>query len=92
MLVHVSAGLDRPGRRVTVHRDGVELGEIATHAVDPGVRPQVRMLTLGERGIRAALLLLLTGGFTFVSWNDARVSAARDCMEPIVWAETHCRI
>jgi dipeptidyl-peptidase-4 len=57
IVVLVSAELDRPGRRVTVHRNGVEVGEIAGHAADPGLRPGVQMFTAGPRAIRTALLL-----------------------------------
>jgi dipeptidyl-peptidase 4 len=37
-------------------RGDEEVVRIASHAVDPGVTPNLHLLTLGERGLRAALL------------------------------------
>jgi dipeptidyl-peptidase-4 len=48
---------ERSGPAVTVLRGEQPAGEIASHAVDPGVEPNVRRLTLGERELRAALVL-----------------------------------
>ncbi|QFZ22470.1 S9 family peptidase [Saccharothrix syringae] len=53
VLVLVSAGLDHFGSKVTVSTGG----GIATFAETPVLTPEVRLLTVGERGLRAALLL-----------------------------------
>ncbi|MFI5608180.1 prolyl oligopeptidase family serine peptidase [Amycolatopsis sp. NPDC051903] len=66
--VHVGAGsaeltvltewsLAHSGPVVTVLRDGEPTGRIASSTVDPEVEPNLRWLTLGERGLRAALVL-----------------------------------
>ncbi|ATY16291.1 S9 family peptidase [Amycolatopsis sp. AA4] len=66
--VHVGAGsaalavlsswsLDHSGPKVTVLRDGVEAGSIESSTVDPEVVPNLTWLTLGERRLRAALVL-----------------------------------
>ncbi|GAA5114041.1 S9 family peptidase [Haloechinothrix salitolerans] len=65
--VHVGAGtaetcvlsswsLDYAGPRVSVRRDGTSAA-IASHTADPGITPNLRMLTVGERDLRCALLL-----------------------------------
>lgn len=52
-----SSGLDHDGVRTMVHRpDGSSL-EIASHALDPGDPPEVELLELGERRLRAGLVL-----------------------------------
>nr|WP_027927358.1 prolyl oligopeptidase family serine peptidase [Amycolatopsis benzoatilytica] len=66
--VHVGAGsaaltvlsswsLEYSGPKVTVLRDGVEAGSISTATVDPEIVPNLTLLTLGERQLRAALVL-----------------------------------
>ncbi|OLT43082.1 peptidase S9 [Saccharomonospora sp. CUA-673] len=45
------------GIRVSVLSAGGEVGRIASVAVEPGVVPNVQWLELGERGLRAALVL-----------------------------------
>ncbi|HVV25345.1 MAG TPA: prolyl oligopeptidase family serine peptidase [Pseudonocardiaceae bacterium] len=56
VLVLVSWGLEFAGPVVTVFRDGKPGGEIASLAVTPPLTPQVTMLTVGERGLRCALV------------------------------------
>ncbi|ANN16738.1 peptidase S9 [Amycolatopsis orientalis] len=66
--VHVGAGtaslavlsswsLDRSGPVVTVVSGGKTVASIGSHTVDPEVVPNLTWLTLGERGLRAALVL-----------------------------------
>ncbi|GAA3817613.1 S9 family peptidase [Amycolatopsis tucumanensis] len=66
--VHVGAGtaeitvlsswsLRRSGPEVTVLRNGRPLAEVRSYPVDPGLEPDPEWLTVGERGLRAALLL-----------------------------------
>jgi dipeptidyl-peptidase-4 len=66
--IHVGAGtsavtvlsywsLDRSGPAVSVLADGEPIAEIASHTVDPGIEPKPTLLTVGERDLRAALLL-----------------------------------
>ncbi|GAA3531806.1 prolyl oligopeptidase family serine peptidase [Amycolatopsis ultiminotia] len=66
--VHVGAGsaeltvltawsLEYSGPRVSVLRDGVPDGVVESSTVDPELVPNLTWLTLGERGLRAALLL-----------------------------------
>lgn len=52
-------GLDltRVGAVTRILRDGHEVGRLASNAADPGFLPTVRMLTVGERELRAAVLL-----------------------------------
>jgi dipeptidyl-peptidase-4 len=52
-----SWSLDHSGPRVSVLRDGAEVASIASGTVDPDIVPNLTWLTLGERGLRAALLL-----------------------------------
>ncbi|QWF76838.1 S9 family peptidase [Amycolatopsis sp. CA-230715] len=65
--VHVGSGsaavtvlsswsLAHSGPEVAVLRDGEPIAGIASHTVDPGLEPDPVLLTLGERGLRAALL------------------------------------
>ncbi|HVX70070.1 MAG TPA: prolyl oligopeptidase family serine peptidase [Mycobacteriales bacterium] len=54
--VVVSAGLDRFGARAVVHAGGKQ-HVVRSVAVQPPFAPEVRMLTLGERSLRAGLLL-----------------------------------
>jgi dipeptidyl-peptidase-4 len=52
-----SWSLEHSGPRVSVLRDGSEAVSIASSTVDPDIVPNLTWLTLGERGLRAALLL-----------------------------------
>ncbi|MBB4684701.1 dipeptidyl-peptidase-4 [Amycolatopsis jiangsuensis] len=66
--VHIGAGsaeltvltawsLAYSGPRVSVLRDGEPVAAIGSSTVDPEIVPNLTWLTLGERGLRAALLL-----------------------------------
>jgi dipeptidyl-peptidase-4 len=66
--VHVGAGtaattvlsswsLSRSGPEVTVLRDGERVATVESDTVDPGLEPDPQWLTVGERKLRAALLL-----------------------------------
>ncbi|WP_370942683.1 prolyl oligopeptidase family serine peptidase [Amycolatopsis sp. cg5] len=66
--VHVGAGsaaltviaswsLEYSGPAVSVLSDGEPVAKISSEAVDPGIVPNLRWLALGERGLRAALLM-----------------------------------
>jgi dipeptidyl-peptidase 4 len=48
--------LDHSGPEVSVLRDGTAVGEIASLAAEPPLTPRVRLLTVGERDLRVALL------------------------------------
>jgi dipeptidyl-peptidase-4 len=48
--------LDHAGPKVSVLRDGAAVGEIASLAVEPPLTPNVRLMTVGERDLRVALL------------------------------------
>ncbi|OLR95004.1 S9 family peptidase [Actinokineospora bangkokensis] len=54
--VLVSSSLDWDGPRVRVLRDGEQVGEVAVLATTPPIRPNVQLLTVGERDLRVALL------------------------------------
>ncbi|WP_026422205.1 S9 family peptidase [Actinokineospora inagensis] len=56
VVVLTSWSLDWSGPRVQVLRGGTAVGEVTTRTVDPGVVPNVRLLTVGERNLRVALL------------------------------------
>jgi len=49
--------LEHTGPRVSVLRDGQPPVPVASHTADPGFEPRVEMLVVGERKLRAALLL-----------------------------------
>jgi dipeptidyl-peptidase-4 len=49
--------LDRPGVNVSVHRDGRRVGTIVSLAEAPAISLNVRLMTLGDRGLRAAIVL-----------------------------------
>ena len=66
--VHIGAGtaevtvlsswsLKHSGPRVGVLRDGAPVASVRSYPVDPGLEPDPEWLTVGERGLRAALLL-----------------------------------
>lgn len=48
--------MNAAGPKVVVSRNGSQIGEIASYAVTPPLEPVVIPLTLGERGLRAALM------------------------------------
>ena len=50
------SSLDADGARVTVHRDGAEVAELANHQVQAGFRPAVRIMRAGKRELRTAVL------------------------------------
>ncbi|WP_328614934.1 prolyl oligopeptidase family serine peptidase [Amycolatopsis sp. NBC_00355] len=52
-----SWSLEHSGPRVSVLRDGAEVASIESSTVDPDIVPNLTWLTLGERGLRGALLL-----------------------------------
>ena len=49
--------MDHHGTRVTVHRDGDMIGEIASYAEEPVLTPSVTFLTTGTRELRSVVLL-----------------------------------
>ncbi len=57
--VLVQRGLDAPGVRVTVHRDGREVAHIELFAEQPAIALNLRMATLGKRELRSAVLFPL---------------------------------
>jgi len=57
VTVLISWGLGYSGSKTTVWRDGKRIGEVPSLAVAPPFTPEVTMLTVGERGLRCALLL-----------------------------------
>jgi dipeptidyl-peptidase 4 len=54
--VLVRRGLDFTGIRVTVHRDDREVAVIDSFAEPPSISLNVRLVTLGDRSLRAAVL------------------------------------
>ncbi|MGW4400927.1 prolyl oligopeptidase family serine peptidase [Amycolatopsis nivea] len=57
LTVLSSWSLEHSGPKVTVLRDGAEAGSIESSTVDPEIVPNLTWLTLGERQLRAALVL-----------------------------------
>ncbi|GAA4527004.1 S9 family peptidase [Amycolatopsis samaneae] len=57
LTVLASWSLEYSGPKVCVLRDGERVAEVVSSTVDPEVVPNLTWLTLGERGLRAALLL-----------------------------------
>ena len=55
-LVVARTALDGPLAEVVVTRNGVEVGRIASRAVQPPLRPTVELLPVGEREIPTAVL------------------------------------
>ncbi len=55
--VLTSWALDRSGQRVRVLRGDEQVAEVTSYAVTPPIEPNLRLLTVGERRLRAALLL-----------------------------------
>jgi dipeptidyl-peptidase-4 len=56
IMVLTSWTLDRSGPLNQVWRGDEPAGEVATHAVTPPLVPNVQLATVGERGLRVALL------------------------------------
>ncbi|GAA3360627.1 S9 family peptidase [Saccharopolyspora gregorii] len=56
-LLHAHSGLDSQHTRFQVTDGHRALGEISSHPEDPSIVPNVRLLRLGERRLRTALLL-----------------------------------
>ena len=54
--VVVSRDLEHPGAQVTVHREGLRVGTIESVAETPALSLNVRLVTLGERELHAAIL------------------------------------
>jgi dipeptidyl-peptidase 4 len=54
--VLTSRDLEHSGPKVTVHRDGTQVGTIESVAETPAIVVNVRLVTLGERALRAAVL------------------------------------
>ncbi|MFJ4272818.1 prolyl oligopeptidase family serine peptidase [Streptomyces coelicoflavus] len=57
VIVLVSAGLDRPGARVQVLRDGKRTATVASYAEDPGLSPRVTLTQGGARRVPCAVLM-----------------------------------
>ncbi len=57
VIVESARSLDWPGARVRVLRDGDQIATIASNAEEPSLTPDVELLTVGERELRAALVL-----------------------------------
>ncbi|MCG8919315.1 prolyl oligopeptidase family serine peptidase [Actinokineospora sp. PR83] len=56
VIVLVSWSLEWAGPKVRVLRGGEEIGTITSLATEPPIVPDVRLLTVGERGLRVGLL------------------------------------
>lgn len=56
VMVLTSWSLDRSGPMIQVWRGDKRIGEVHSFAVTPPLVPNVRLLTVGERGLRVALL------------------------------------
>ncbi|MEV6983337.1 prolyl oligopeptidase family serine peptidase [Sphaerisporangium sp. NPDC051017] len=56
-LIVAARSLDHFGTRVTVHRDGRQVAEIASHAETPVLTPRVTLMRAGERELCTAVLL-----------------------------------
>ncbi|MGH3862406.1 prolyl oligopeptidase family serine peptidase [Actinokineospora sp.] len=56
VTILTSWSLDWSGPKVSVLRGGEVLGEVESLAVRPPLTPNVRLLTVGERGLRVAVL------------------------------------
>ncbi len=55
--VIASRDLERPGVRVSVHRDGLPAGDIESFAETPAITLNVRLVTVGKRNLHTALVL-----------------------------------
>jgi dipeptidyl-peptidase 4 len=60
--VLVSRDLEHLRARVSLHREGTLVGEIESVAETPAISLNLRLVTLGERGLRAAIL--------FPNWHE----------------------
>ncbi|SDC42924.1 S9 family peptidase [Actinokineospora iranica] len=56
ITVLTSWSLDWAGPKIAVLRGGEQVGEVRSLTVEPPLTPDVRLLSVGERGLRAALL------------------------------------
>ncbi|HEX6354014.1 S9 family peptidase [Actinophytocola sp.] len=56
VTVVASWSLEHAGPRVSVLRGGEQVATIASYAVEPPVVPNLHLMTVGERGLRVALL------------------------------------
>lgn len=56
-VVLSSSELATPGAVATVLRDGAEVAKVASYAAAPPFGPRVQLLTVGDRALRAALVL-----------------------------------
>lgn len=56
VVVLSSWSLDHAGPRISVLRDGEQVATVASLAVEPPLMPNVQLMTVGERGLRVALL------------------------------------
>jgi len=54
--VLTSRDLERTGPQITVHREGRQVATIESVAETPAINVNVRLVTLGERGLRAAVI------------------------------------
>jgi dipeptidyl-peptidase 4 len=54
--VLVRRDLDLPGVKVSVHHNGRQVGQIESFAEPPAISLNVRLLTLGDQGLNAALV------------------------------------
>jgi dipeptidyl-peptidase 4 len=54
--VLVSRDLEHPGATVSIHRDGSGAGQIESVAETPAISLNLRLVTLGDRRLRAAIL------------------------------------
>ena len=55
--VIASRDLERPGVRVSVHREGLPPGDIESFAETPAITLNVRLVTVGKRNLHAAIVL-----------------------------------
>ncbi|UYM06208.1 S9 family peptidase [Solicola gregarius] len=55
-MVVVRSALDVGASSITVYREGAEIGQISNLAEDPGFRPNVSSVTVGDRDLHAAVL------------------------------------
>jgi dipeptidyl-peptidase 4 len=56
VTVLASWSLEHAGPRVSVLRGGEPVGTIASYAVEPPIEPNLHLMTVGDRGLRVALL------------------------------------
>ncbi|RCG27407.1 S9 family peptidase [Sphaerisporangium album] len=73
-LVVAARSLDHFGTRVTVHRDGRQVAEIASHAETPLLTPRVTLMRAGELELCTAVLL--------PSWHEPGAGKLPVLMDP----------